>query len=186
MTGEYGPPASERHDPEPRRWATRPGGPQGPVDLERLRDLIRRRLDQIEALARERLASVQSPGGVEPSESERELLRRVNELEEINERIRGQAERHEQDWRSAFEQLEEDRKLLADAWERLERARVELHVEPSHDRGSRTAPSDRPAAPQVRSQTSGTPDDSVTQAILQQFHLLRSDVRRTANQRKAR
>jgi DNA repair exonuclease SbcCD ATPase subunit len=186
MTGEHGPPASERHEPEPRRRAARPGSPPGPVDLERLRDLIRRRLDQIETLARERLESGHSPDGSENSESERELLRRVTELEEANERIRGQAERHEQDWRSAFDKLEEDRKLLADAWERLERARIEVHVGPAHDRGLRTAPSDRPAAPQVRSQTSGTPDDSVTQAILKQFHQLRSDVRRTANQRKAR
>jgi hypothetical protein len=186
MTGEHGPPVSERLETEPRRRAARPGGLPGQVDLERLRDLIRRRLDQIEALARERLGSVEAPGTIENSETEKELLRRLAELEEANERIRGQAERHEQDWRSAFEQLEEDRKLLADAWDRLERARIEVHVEPAHDRGSRSAPSDRPTAPQVRSQASGTPDDSVTQAILQQFHLLRCDVRRTANQRKAR
>jgi DNA repair exonuclease SbcCD ATPase subunit len=156
------------------------------VDLGRLRDLIQKRLDQIEALAREYLESTATRDGVETSEQEQALLRRIAELEEANQRIRTQAERHEQDWQKAFEQLEEDRKLLADAWERLERERIEGHVEPGHARGARPALSDRPAAPKVRSETSGTPDDSVTQAILQQFHRLRSDVRRTANQRKAR
>lgn len=184
MTGEQVPPASEPHENEPRRRAPRPGAPPTLVDLDRLRDVIQRRLDQIEALARERVES--APTAAEDPERERALLRQVADLQEANEKFRAQAERHEHDWRAALAQLEEDRELLADAWERLESERIEGHVEPSVARATRPEPAERPAIPQVRSQASGTPDDSVTQAILQQFHLLRSDVRRTADQRKAR
>jgi hypothetical protein len=184
MTGDQVPPASEPHVTEPRRRAPRPGALPALVDLERLRDVIQKRLDQIEALARERLEMV--PTAAEDPEREQALLRQVADLEAANDRFRDQAERHEQEWRTALAQLEEDRKLLADAWERLESERIEGHVDPTIARAARPAPAERPTLPQVRSGSSGTPDDSVTQAILQQFHLLRSDVRRTANQRKAR
>ena len=82
--------------------------------------------------------------------------------------------------------MEEDRRLLADAWDRLERERIEGHVEATVARASPPTPADPPAAPRVLSATSGTPDDSVTQAILQQFQVLRADVRRTANRKTAR
>jgi DNA repair exonuclease SbcCD ATPase subunit len=178
------PPASEPHGPEPRRRVARPGALPPLGDLERLRDRIQERLDQVEALARERLGSL--PPRVETPEQEGALLRRIAELEEAGERLRTQADRREQEWHDAVERLEEDRRLLADAWDRLERERIEGHVEATVARASPPTPADPPAAPRLLSATSGTPDDSVTQAILQQFQVLRADVRRTANRKTAR
>jgi hypothetical protein len=186
MTGEHVPIATEPHDPEPRRRAARAGGPPPLADLERLRDAIKDRLDQIEALARERLAAPPAAPSDDATELERGLLRKVADLEEDNERLRTEEDRREQEWRAMIEQLEEDRRLLADAWDRLEGERIEGHAEATAPRASRPAPADRPAEPPVRSGISGTPDDSVTQTILEQFHLLRNDVRRTANRRNKR
>src|SRR4051812_3394185 len=107
MTSEHGPTAGEPHQPEPRRRAARFGGLPSPDDLERLRDCIQKRLDQIEDLARERERLASPLPQVEASEKERALLQRVATLEQENDRLRTQLVRREQEWRTGIEQLEE-------------------------------------------------------------------------------
>lgn len=183
MSGEHVPPASEPREPDPKWRAMRPAVSAHCPDLERLRDVIRQRLDQIEVLAREGIAN--------PAEELLALQRRIADLEEANEQLRVEAERRERDWQAGLERLEQDRELLADAWDRLERERIEEHianaVPHAHRAGSASslAPADRPSAPQVRSELSGMPDDPVAQAILRQFEILRGDVRRNASRRSA-
>ena len=176
MKGGPVPPLKEPHDDEPRGRPDRPTTPliQG---LERFRERAQRRLDQIEALARERAGTLPS----EPSDRERELQRRVAELEEAQRRLQVETDRREQERREVVEQLEHDRRLLTEAWERLEREQVE-GLSTAHA-PARPAPIDRPPPPVVRSAVPSDQNDPVAQAILRQFQALRRDVRRNTNGR---
>jgi DNA repair exonuclease SbcCD ATPase subunit len=181
--GENVPPGNENHDHDPRRRISRPDSNALIQGLERLRESVEQRLVRLEAVARERAAQPV----LEPSELEQKLQQRIAEYEEAQIRLRTQADRREQEWRAALEQLDDDRKLLAEAWELLERERIEGMAtaqapapgrERNAERAAATAPQGRP-----RPDAADPANDSVTLAILQQFHALRNDVRRNAKRR---
>jgi hypothetical protein len=183
MTGENFPPRGENPDPDPKRRISRIDSNALIQGLERLRECVEQRLVRLESVARERAAAPAH----QPSELEQELQHRIAEYEEAQARFRTQAERREQEWRAAVEQLEGDRKLLAEAWERLERERIETPAAAPGTGPGRAPAAGREAAPperpRPRPETADPAQDSVTLAILQQFHTLRSDVRRNARRR---
>jgi hypothetical protein len=147
--------------------------------LERFRESLQQRIDRIEALVVERART--SPGEI--STRERELLRRVAELEERHRLLGAEARRREQEHEAAMAQLEEDRQMLAEAWERLEQERI--HGGPA-TAAPPSAAAPAPAKPAYRPAVASGDDDAVAQAILRQFQTLRSDVRRNANGRRPR
>jgi hypothetical protein len=183
----------------PRRAGARPDPFPLLQGLDRIRDFVHQRLDRIEALSLERGASA-AASSADPSEREQELRRRLAEAEERQGRIVAEARRREQEWLTGLEQIENDRKLLAEAWERLERERIDgtiaAHAPQPHRGGA--APQPRAAAPQppqpqpqqpaqaYRPVAASEANDVITHAILQQFQALRSDVRRNANGRRPR
>jgi DNA repair exonuclease SbcCD ATPase subunit len=188
MTGEHLPLTNDHLDNDPKRRASRPDTNALIHGLERLRDCIEQRLSRLEALARERAAGAVPTPTPEYSELERSLQRQISEYQEAQVRVRAQADRHEQEWRSALEQLENDRRLLADAWERIERERIEAVAATTAQGPGRPSPAERTQAParprpRPRDEVADPANDSVTQAILQQFHALRNDVRRNSKQR---
>ena len=146
--------------------------------LDRLRDALLHRLDQLETLAAEQAARLDQSS----SEREQALRERSVALEAAQARLQAELRRREQEWHDAVQQLEDDRRLLTEAWERLEHERVEGTPPPQaaspHDAASRVehAPA---AAHRQPDPVSG--DDSVTREILRQFQALRGDVRRAAN-----
>jgi hypothetical protein len=147
--------------------------------LERLRDLVHQRLDRIEAMARER----GDDPAHEPSQRELELRNRIAELEERQARIVAEARRMEQEWHAGMEKIEHDRRLLAEAWERLERERIDGVGHPAEAPGPKpTHPSPSPS-PSFRPTVAPQSNDVVTHAVLKQFQALRSDVRKNANGR---
>jgi hypothetical protein len=168
----------EARDHRPRRGAGAEAQVQG---LERLREALLKRLERIEALAAEQAALLDS----DSTDREQALRERVAALEASNARVVAEARRREQEWQEVLRQVEADRRLLAEAWERLEEQQV--HGEPRAE--SRPAP-ERPAAPErpvpvlaaVRP-PGDDPDDPVTRAILRQFQVLSGDVRRNAKGR---
>jgi hypothetical protein len=154
--------------------------------LDRLRDFVHQRLDWIESLAQERAAA----GPADPSERENELRRRLVELEDRYARVVAEAKRKEREWESGLETLENDRRLIAEAWDRLERERVDGAVGTPGQPAPRPAsgsvpPRNNPGAPPKSFRPAVTPEsnDVITHAILRQFQALRSDVRRNANGR---
>jgi len=148
---------------------------------------VHQRLERIEAMTAERASAPPA----DPSEREQDLRRRLAEAEERQGRIVAEAKRREHEWDNGLEQLESDRKLLAEAWERLERERVD-------GPHSGAAQAHRPAGPQPRAAAqpqaaeafrpvaATEANDGVTHGILQQCQALRSDVRRNANGRRPR
>jgi hypothetical protein len=165
--------------------------------LERLRDCFEQRLVRLEAMARERAV----PPVLDRTELELKLQQRIGEFEEAKVRVRLQAERREQEWQAALEQLEGDRALLAEAWDRLERERIEApdparSLSPwervAEGRVRAGAPPGATASGSDRLRTSAQPtppepndatEDHVAHTILKQFHALRKDVRRNARPR---
>jgi len=161
--------------------------------LQRLRDRVLERLDSIETLARQRSAS--APAAGERAALERALERKLAEIEETERRLRTQAERQEKEWIASLTQLEADRRLLAEAWERVERDRIAYAnaAEPhhrSHAQGQgrqNGVPATLPhAGALVTARSAAADPDSnhpVAQVILRQFQTLCSDVRRNAEDR---
>jgi hypothetical protein len=161
--------------------------------LERLRERMLERLDSLEMLARGQSSSARATA---TAGLEEDLQRRLAELEEAERRLRAQAERQEQEWSASLARLEEDRRLLAEAWERIERERIEYSsaaAPVSRGQGHAPAPpgSIPDALPHVgalvtaRSAAADSqPFPPVAQAILRQFQTLCSDVRRNAEERR--
>jgi hypothetical protein len=181
MTGEYRAVTNENHEPDPKRRISRVDASTLIQGLEQLRECFEHRLGRLEAAARER--TVQP--AADRSELEQMLQQRINEIEEAQLRLRAQAERRDQEWQSALEQLEGDRALLAESWERLERERLDgVAAAPAQAAGRRPA-AERTTAPPVRHRPDPADpvDDHVAHAILKQFQVLRNDVRRNARQR---
>ena len=178
--------SSDTHDsarfmPRPSRSAAEPIPLQ---TLEQLRERVHRRLDQIQDLLRERLA------GTVADESEVNSCRRIAELEEAVETAKSETRRAERERVDTLVKLEQDRCLLAEAWERLERERIDFEAGRAQV-ASAANPSPRtlssaanfpPRAP-VRSASSAPGDDSVERAVFQQFQALKRDVRRKADSR---
>jgi len=161
-------------------------------DLQRLREWVLERLDSLETLARQRSASAPAGGEIAGLERAREL--RIADLEETERRLRAQAERQEKEWIASLSQLEADRRLLAEAWERVERERIEyqsasaLHPHAQArcpQRGtSATHPHAAAVVPARTAAADSDPNNPVAEAILRQFQTLSSDVRRSAEGRR--
>jgi hypothetical protein len=139
--------------------------------LEEIRCTILGRLDAFEALARNRARG--SDG-----ETEEQLKQQVAELQRQCNQLRGETERMRQEQRTTFEQLDHDRLLLAEAWDRLEQERLRCIQHPREERPKAAASSIAPPAP-MSSTTTGS-DDPVIQAVLRQFQSLQRDVRKAA------
>jgi hypothetical protein len=172
-------------------YATRQAGPPGPrpqrpdpqgllLGLEQLRSSLRQRLDSIEALALERPEFAPA----DPTEREQVLRRRVAELEERLARLSVEAKRREQEHQAAMEQLEADRRLIAEAWERLELERTGF-LAPAAPAARQAAPAAAPPAPVLRPTVDAAGNDAVANSILKQFQALRSDVRKNGSGRHA-
>ena len=179
-------------DPPTSSSSTQPPGSRGEAarpdlrplhqGLERFRDLVHQQLDRIEAMA---LARGDDPSP-DPSQRELELRKTIAELEERQARLIIEARRMEQEWQAGMEKIENDRRLLAEAWDRLESERI--------DGGGPATEAPRPGASPSPAQASPVPvfrpvvapqsNDVVTHAVLSQFQALRSDVRRNANGRR--
>ncbi len=189
-----------------RRPGSSPQGPEGgprPApersayasliqDLVWLRELVLARLTSIETLAATRPAFAR-----ELTVLEKSFRMRSDEVEEARRRLQEQAEREKRDWSASLSQLEEDRRLLAEAWERVEQARIESPSEPhsnpslhSQGQGPQTAgangqPRSVASSPIRSAEADSEPHNPVNQAILQQFQLLCSDARHSAKGRQA-
>lgn len=155
-----------------------PPGTPDPVSLaaslERIRACVHRWLDRIEG----ELDGILAPPTAAVGVAAEELDRARRELEERGEAMRAEAERREREWREKLEALEHDRRLLGEAWDRLERERLSAAA-PARP------PADPPvaerAAPATRVAPAGDDrDDAVDRTILRQFEILRQDVRRKA------
>jgi hypothetical protein len=130
------------------------------------------------------------------AELERSLDLKGADLEETERRLHAQAERNEKEWRESLAQLEADRRLLAEAWERLERERIAYSgaSEPHHlahaqsqgpQNGSPATLLLAGASVMARSAAADSgPNEPIAQAILRQFQTLGSDVRRSAKERR--
>jgi hypothetical protein len=182
MTGENLAASKENHESEAKRKVARLDSTALVQGLERLRECFEQRLVRLEAMARERVP----PPVLDRTELELKLQQRIVEIEEAQVRLRTQAERRDQEWQAALEQLEGDRALLAEAWERLERERVESSAAAAPQTKGRVsaATAERAAAP-VRPQIdpAEVANDQVAHTILKQFQALRNDVRRNARRR---
>lgn len=145
--------------------------------LERVRASVHRWIDRIEALAA-------VPTGAVP-EPEEALAHHVRELEQRRAELQDEIRRRDREWSERLEALEDDRRLLGEAWERLEReqvaaARAAARPSPSPPEVARpaaTAPTPTPASRE---------DEAVDRMIIRQFEELRRDVRRAADSRPAR
>ena len=169
-------------DPRPGRETNRAPSRPGPAallrDLERVREGIQQRLDQIEDLARRR---AEDPSRAS-SDRERELEGRIAGLEEAQAQLRDEARRREEQGREAIERLEEDRRQLAQAWELLEQEQIAL-ARSAHDTHPPAAahPVAAPATPH-RPDVTSEGENPLAREILKQFQSLRRDVRRNAHE----
>jgi hypothetical protein len=162
--------------------------------LQSLRERVLERLDSLETLARGRSACTPAEGA--SAGLERTLELKLAEVAETERRLHDQAERHEKEWNASLIQLESDRRLLAEAWERVERERIACSSPSEQNHHSRAqgqgpqkgAPATLPHADALVTARSAAADSDssqvVTQAILRQFQTLCSDVRRNAKERR--
>lgn len=177
-------------------------GPAGPSHaaaiqgLLRLRQQIAERLDALEALARRQEGSHAGSGELE--DRERALRQGTSELEEARRQLRDEAERRQVEWNDRLAQLDADRRALAEAWERVERERIEglaaVGGQASPDAQARppgpprgTAGASLHAAASTPSRSPAPDHDTcnpVAQAILQEFQALARDVRTNAAARR--
>lgn len=173
----------------PARDANAPPGAS--VDrLEQLRTILLRALDELESQARRRLRESALP----PDDAE--VARRLKELEAAQSQFRSEVDRWEHSRADQLEALDQDRRDLAEVWERIERLEIRgqpaaatpvpvpvqprAHLKPGPvGPGSSLPPARRPAA------TSTSADSPVTRAVLEQFQVLRRDVRRKADGRSS-
>src|SRR3954447_5687084 len=81
-------------------------------DLQELRATVIRRLDSLECLARDRAGAA----SIEIARLEQALRERLEELEAERGRLRS-GDDQESSWKRLLGQLEDDRQLLAEAWE---------------------------------------------------------------------
>ncbi|HEV3164823.1 MAG TPA: hypothetical protein VGZ22_12410 [Isosphaeraceae bacterium] len=142
--------------------------------LEHIRQQFHRHLDAIDAMARERSAR----GGRDLQAKEEQLRKQAAELEQLKRHVQSEADRWERERQAMIEQIDHDRRLLAQAWERLEREQVRSGAAPA-ERARPTATSPPATWPTPLSVISGH-DQPVAAEILRQFQSLRRDVRRTA------
>jgi hypothetical protein len=157
-------------------------------DLEDLRDRVLQKLSSIEELARSRAGAASA----EITRLEQTLRERVAELETERNLPRSTGDQQEANWKQLLAQLENDRQLLSEAWERLERERIDLagtgtgaaHHRPRLAEGA-NSPCSQASLPVAahRQPTVTDAANPVAEKILRQFQALNSDVRRTADAR---
>lgn len=155
-------------------------------NLEELRSCVLRRLESIEALARH-CSGVPS---VEITRTEQMLRQRIDELELERSRSLADPVSEDPSGKQLLTQLEKDRQLLAEAWERLERERIEAIAAGSVARPAVPAHHPHPAeglamhgSPAPRLTAAAETANPVAESILRQFQTLCSDVRRTTDAR---
>jgi len=189
-------PETSSRDPEARpRSAPKPSAYAWLIqDLEWVRELVLERLNSIETLARERPAS--APPGREIAELEDAFKKKSDELDETRRRLQEQAEQEKQDWNASLSLLEDDRRLLAAAWERVEQERIDSMSVPQENPARHSQGQDRQtttstglphAALSIPIRSAGSDSDPcnpVAQAILRQFQTLCRDVRQSARGRR--
>ncbi len=180
--------AMEPHD---RQRPTKPGLQALPSrlihNLEELRNCVLNRLESIEALARH-CSGVPS---AEITRTEQMLRLRIEQLELERSRSLADLVSEDPNGEQLLTQLEKDRQLLAAAWERLERERIDAiaagsvarpaaphHPHSAEGHALHGAPVQRPAAAAVAETA-----NPVAESILRQFQTLCSDVRRTTDAR---
>jgi hypothetical protein len=163
-------------------------------DLVRFRQFVLERLTTIEQLAVKRAAS--GSGATDRAAMEEALQKRSDELEAIRRELEDQAEREKRDWNASVAQIEEDRSLLAEAWERVEQARIETLSTPRtnhslHSPGPNPQTPGSPAwsragasAPIRPNKTESNADNPIDQSIQLQFQTLYDDVRQSAGRRR--
>jgi hypothetical protein len=190
MPGKSVAAAGEARDARPRRGG-RPDPPSASAaideTLDRLRDALLRRIDEIEVQAAEQADQL----ALTPTEREQALRERVVVLEAAQARAQAELKRKEQEWQETLQKVEEDRKLITEAWERLERERVAgppaqagvgVRVVAGVAAGTGTvtpAAQERPA-PAAFYAPPAAGEELVSREILRQFQALRGDVRRNA------
>jgi hypothetical protein len=162
--------------------------------LERLRERVLERLDSLETIARAESTSPCATGAT--ADLQQDLEQKLADLEATERRLHAEAERREHEWSASLTQLEADRRLLAEAWERIERERMAYAsgaapVQRGHDHArtpeSRIPATLPPAGALVTARPASAesePNHPVAQAILRQFQTLCSDVRRNAEERR--
>jgi hypothetical protein len=142
--------------------------------LEELRGRVHNQLDALETLARDRARQ----GSRTLESHEEQLQQRATELEEVNAHMQTEADRWQRERQSMLEQIENDRRLLADAWDRLEREQVKAFAVAPTTAPPSTFATPAPWPATISSATSR--DQPVAEEVLRQFQSLRRDVRRTA------
>ena len=162
-------------------------------DLQWLRQRVLERLDSLEAMVRQHAAS--PANAREIATLERTLQQKLAELEEARSQLRADAERREKEWNASLTQLESDRRSLAEAWERVERQRIEgrgsSDGRPHPHAQGQGSPRGGPAAllhaalsPGRSAATDPEPNNPVARAILREFQTLSRDVRCNAEARR--
>lgn len=167
--------------------------------LEGLRQRVLEQLDSLEMLVRQRPAL--SPNLDLGEALSQSLERKRAALEETERRLKAQAQRQEKEWAGLLSQLEADRRLLAEAWERIEQERTASAGQQVHAQGhSQHRTQGQAHGPQKRASATVAPHDATAaartapadpnldqpqgQEILRQFQTLSSDVRRNAENRR--
>lgn len=172
--------------PEPRRRLVQSALHQLIQNLESLRTELHRRINELEARAREGAASDGKAG-----EREQALERRVKELEEIQRRMNGQAATWEGEKDRLLIQIDEERARLAAAWERLEQERIHLSAAkeaPASAAGNGAANGSHrrespptPAAPTYPAASPPSPANDLAKAqVIRIFKTVMDDVRRNS------
>jgi hypothetical protein len=168
-------------DGRPDRASARPA-PAAPIrDLRWLRQRVLERMDALEALARRIEAS--SGAAAETAALERTLQQKLAEVDEARRQLRAEAERQAQEWSASLAQLEADRRLLAEAWERVERQRIE-GFNPYEGRPHAQWRGSPQGAPARSAAADPDPNNPVARAILREFQTLSRDVRSNAEARR--
>jgi len=146
--------------------------------LEELRQRLHREINDLEAAVHER---AQERAKLLHDRAA-QLEQRANDLEHAHVHITNESDRWESERQSMIAQIEKDRRLLAEAWERLEREQVKSFggVQTAARPATVAAPSEAPAPRPVTHSPSPASDRPVAEEVLKQFQSLKRDVRRNA------
>jgi hypothetical protein len=150
--------------------------------LEALRSALHNAIDQLEAMARRRLAEARQPV------TDAAVERRLRDLETARGRFRAEVERWEGLRREQVEALEQDRLELAAVWQKIEDEQTTTAVPSRPVRVPRLAHPGIPGSslpPTTRPKTSSASESPLKQDVLEQFQALRRDVRRNAEGRQS-
>ncbi|HEV3165236.1 MAG TPA: hypothetical protein VGZ22_14515 [Isosphaeraceae bacterium] len=146
--------------------------------LEHLRTQVHQRLDAIENLVRERTRR----GSNDIRAQSDPLTQRAQDLQRAESRLRTEAERWKQERKASVDQLERDRLLLAQAWERLERERVQQAMRPPAEPQPQPIPARQAGILPMPSADASRTDPGLEEEMLRQFQSVRRDVRRNLDE----